>query len=849
MNASLTCDSSLSNQVNKALEFIPPLWPLKSFVAVNPFLGFSGTHFLETAAQLRRLGHGEIMMPSSYYLEQIANGNIRENNLTSACKHAEKNLPDPWASEAKPLSLEELKSHLHQSASDRPPQSVQTFAECLDQIQGESTAHFIMEEISKWCSVYYDEGQASWRMPWRDLSLYQGWKNAASLDANPSFNGWNAFNKIVQGLPEEPDKVIALALIRLNVPEGLVQDYLHRSLLSISGWSSYVQYLVREQTMRGAENPSLKELLAIRLAYDLALLDQHKSDASLSLAWEQSLTRALNPDLQLDLLPRYLAHLALETGYQQRLIGKLQNELSNPSATQDRKSLQAVFCIDVRSEIYRRALEAQSVSIETLGFAGFFGMPISYRPFGSEAAVAQCPVLLLPQYEVLESPTNCTSEEEHEAKCQLSQRINRQDSWNAFKTSAITCFSFVETAGLFFGIKLLKSSFAWKKEESRSSKHLAPKLTPTHDLNGSNGSGIPPQDQINLAEGALKGMGLTTNFARLVLICGHGSTTANNPYASGLDCGACGGNAGDSNARVTALILNNPVVREALDQRGITIPDDTHFVAGLHNTTTDEVTIFDQESIPSSFDSSLIELRAWLNGASVVTRKERAPLLGLGDLDDRSTIASNIEMRSRDWAQVRPEWGLANNAAFIVAPRSRTKNLKLHGRTFLHNYTSAQDPEGCILELIMTAPMIVTNWINLQYFASTVNNDHFGSGNKTIHNVVGNLGIWQGNGGDLQVGLPIQSLHNGKEWMHEPLRLSVFIEAPRETIDKVLSKHPAVAALVANQWIHLFSISPKAETIFKSTGTGDWYYLTNPAASLIAERKLSGRAIPFPASS
>ena len=263
-------------------------------------------------------------------------------------------------------------------------------------------------------------------------------------------------------------------------------------------------------------------------------------------------------------------------------------------------------------------------------------------------------------------------------------------------------------------------------------------------------------------------------------------------------------------------------MREALSQRGISIPDDTFFLAGLHNTTTDEVTIFDWESVSSSVASSLIELRGWLDGASVRARMERAPLLGLGNLSEGAILDSSIMMRSRDWAQVRPEWGLANNAAFIVAPRSRTKNLQLHGRTFLHNYTAEHDSTGGILELIMTAPMVVTNWINLQYFASTVNNDRYGSGNKTIHNVVGNLGIWQGNGGDLQVGLPMQSLHDGKRWMHEPLRLSVFIEAPKEAIDRVLRNHPSIADLVSHQWIHLFAMNNNANSISKSDGLGGW---------------------------
>lgn len=60
---------------------------------------------------------------------------------------------------------------------------------------------------------------------------------------------------------------------------------------------------------------------------------------------------------------------------------------------------------------------------------------------------------------------------------------------------------------------------------------------------------------------------------------------------------------------------------------------------------------------------------------------------------------------------------------------------------FLHEYQPGAI-EGQLLTQIMTAPMLVTHWINMQYFASTVDNRRFGSGNKTLHNVVGgNIGL------------------------------------------------------------------------------------------------------------
>ena len=169
---------------------------------------------------------------------------------------------------------------------------------------------------------------------------------------------------------------------------------------------------------------------------------------------------------------------------------------------------------------------------------------------------------------------------------------------------------------------------------------------------------------------------------------------------------------------------------------------------------------------------------------------QRAGLLGIGDLPDRD-IARNVRRRSRDWSQVRPEWALANNAAFIAAPRGRTIDADLSGRAFLHEYQWRDDDGFTVLELIMTAPMVVANWINMQYYGSVVDNQRFGSGNKVLHNVVGGaIGVLEGNGGDLRVGLPLQSLHDGERWVHEPLRLSVFIEAPESAIRNGRSPTP-----------------------------------------------------------
>ena len=178
--------------------------------------------------------------------------------------------------------------------------------------------------------------------------------------------------------------------------------------------------------------------------------------------------------------------------------------------------------------------------------------------------------------------------------------------------------------------------------------------------------------------------------------------------------------------------------------------------------------------------------------------------------------------RSTDWSQVRPEWGLAGCAAFIVAPRERTAGADLDGRSFLHSYDWQQDEGFDVLELIMTAPMVVAAWINLQYYASAVDNVRFGSGNKVLHNVVGTLGVLEGNGGDLRVGLPWQSVHDGQQYVHEPLRLNVMIEAPIDAMTEIIAEHDAVRQLVDNGWLHLFALNANGDVTHQYTGDLEW---------------------------
>jgi uncharacterized protein YbcC (UPF0753/DUF2309 family) len=829
----------LETAIAAACQRIAPMWPLKHFVAVNPFLGFSGQSFGATAATLRRVAKVDMLMPRAFYREALAQGIIKDDHIAQAIARAPRHPGLPADARAARAAL----------AQDAPPRSggpavVATIAEVLDRLsagdrQASRTA-FMVDEISRWCAGYFDEGQASWQMPERGAGPWAAWRATMRHDRNAEAMGIRGFRALVAELPDDPVAAIAAIVAAIGIPERALTDYLHRALFDIGGWAAYVRYLVWDNNLYGREDNRLVELLAIRMAWGYALFRQ-REDAAFRTAWAAEMEQAAqlpddaglsaDPGLTLELLFQE----AYEIAWQQQLISRLAGDHRAPqpfalAPSAARPPLQAAFCIDVRSEVYRRALEQVVPGAETIGFAGFFGYPIEYVPIGRETGGAQCPVLLTPAFTITEMVGGASAEEETEVLGLRLLRRRAAKAWKSFKQSAVSSFTYVEAMGLAFAPKLVGDAMGLTRTVSDPNTDgldaevigkLGPRLEPR--IVGGRMTGLSPQQRLAQAEAVLRGMSLTGNFAPLVLLAGHGSTTANNPHASGLDCGACGGHTGEANARLAADILNDPAVRIGLRSRGIHVPDDTWFLGALHDTTTDDVTIFDRDRVPAALRGELADLDQWLARASGLARRERARFLDLDRPD--GDIDAQVLRRSRDWAQVRPEWGLAGNGAFIAAPRRFTAGIDLGGRSFLHEYDWQQDEGFKVLTLIMTAPMVVASWINLQYYGSVVNNKVWGAGNKVLHNVVGMLGVLEGNGGDLKTGLAWQSVHDGSRFLHEPLRLNVFIKAPLAAMTDIIMGSQTVRELVDNQWLHLWAISEDDRVSHRYDRDGEWLAL------------------------
>ena len=796
--------SPLTEAMERACRSIAPSWPLDRQVAVNPFWGLIDQPFTRVATRMRRLLGVRFGLLPQDYRKAFQRGEISASALARALEecgvragHGPRttNLDHETKRPKRLALLSDILDH-HTPRADGPRWS-----------------DTITQQVSQYCASYFDERQADWHRG-RAQGLFAGWRAMLLLDhaLEPLMHAPQVRARLGD-VPDDPQMALGWALERLGVPAQDYETLLLLCLLRINGWASWCAWLGWEAALAGrSDSASLRDLLAIRTTWE-ALVDDGRRDAGSNWhkwreQWQQGLeapdTRGTRREL--------VWQRAQEISFQDRLIAKV---LVAPTDAREalRPAAQLVFCIDVRSERFRRALEGVDPAIETRGFAGFFGLPIRYRPLGAIDTRSLVPALMpacLPA-------TDGTGEtgSDHALAWRRTSRLVREEALRPFNRSPSGAFSLVETIGLGFAAALLRRHMGVGPraiDASGITLREAQRLRPRLDLPGAAGLGV----KVDLLSGILRSMSLTAGFARVLVLVGHGSQCENNPQAAMLECGACGGHSGETNARILAGLLNERPVREALGERGIHIPHDTVVLAALHNTTTDEVELFDLDRVPVTHVEEVRHLERNLREAGHRTRAERAPDLGLASFASRrKALLAAVRRRARDWAQTRPEWGLANNAAFIVGPRSRTRGVDLAGRCFLHDYTWADDRDGKVLEGIMTAPMIVTHWINLQYFASTVAPDHFGSGNKVLHNVVGgNIGVFEGNTGDLRIGLARQSVHDGERWMHAPLRLTVLIDAPREMIDRVLARQATVRHLVANEWLHLLRFTD---------GDVEWY--------------------------
>jgi len=766
-------------------------WPLERFVATNPLLSSEHLPLEEAVDRAARDLGVRAELDEETYRAHHAEGRISAAELrSSALDFLAVGQPGIKAND---LAVDDLLDKLLQAPAQHVPTTRPILlSEWHDQAAGTKWAETVDELSAWWCAAYLSDHPAS-PLPGRANGLFSAWRSLVAGDPRPGRTIGASFAELLAELPDRADDAVTRLLDELGVDRLHQGEYLGRHLHRHHGWTSALI------AASGADGEDLIGYLAIRLAFEAALLRQRDA---LRLARQTASERRTHTGAAgaANRLPIWRE--AYELGYRDQLLASLAPLVPSrpePSDAPTRPTTQVVFCIDPRSEGLRRHLEAVGPH-ETIGFAGFFGLPVAISDIDGAAPVASCPVIVEPQATVVETETGGSAGR----KTRLTAVHSAHDVFATAKRSAAAPFVLAETLGWVSGLVTAAQTLA-PAATATAARSLRRTVVPdaTTMMVPDSDNWWTLDEQVAIAASILRATGLHHNPARLVMLCGHTSRHVNNLHRSSLACGACGGRGGANNARTAANLLNNPEVRSGLIALGIELGDDTHFVAAEHDTTSDRVGVLDRELVPASHQTTLSSLELDLDQAGNRLAVERSATLPSTVGRTVSPKPALVQRRGDDWAQVIPERGLVANAALIIGPRSLTAQSDLERRVFLHTYDASDDRDAAILANIMAGPLQVAHWISSQYRLSTIDPDRLGAGTKTAHNLVGGVGVIEGGGGDIRIGLPAESLRRSGDDVHEAMRLLVVVDAPAELVEQALGAAESVAMLARNGWIRI----------------------------------------------
>lgn len=789
--------TNITNSIQKASTVIGKTWPLYSFVTSNPLSGYEHLPFQEAVHTAKDLLNARMFPEARVYRKAWEKGDIDKQKLsTLLSENGFYESPEYYL-----LEMESQKTALKENATHQ-----------LDRIS------------AKWLAAFMDEGLAEWDMPRKEEGFYTAWRELAPYDNELKITHRRT-------IPKTKEEALTLLLGNYSTEEQ--EAICTHHLAALPGWTGYINFRTQSESNWQQEFPiDLEDYLAVRLfcAHSLGCTIEVPAETPAEITDESHLS--------------YLWLKAWEQTFQNTLQSTLEQQSikTYPENTSEGiPDAQLVFCIDTRSELIRRHVESKG-NYETFGYAGFFGIAMDYVNPDDGLTRKSCPPIVGSAYTVTEAPRL-----DHSIELNTHHNTKKQEQFFQYflkrmKNMLPSAFGYVEGAGIFYGIRSLVRtlapgySYRVKNKQKNSYEHLCEtSIHPTTEVIDET-TGIPLDQQVGIVKSAFDLTGWNT-FAPLVVFAGHGSHSANNPFGSSLDCGACAASPGKHNARMLARLANLPEIREQLaTEHGLVIPKETLFIGAQHNTTTDEIELFEYD-IPSTHTVSVNNLKKDLYKAQQTATQER--------LQTSSGSIAKAHQKANNWGETRPEWGLAKNAGFIIAPRSLTKDVDLDGRCFLHSYDWKLDSTGKALEGIMQGPMVVTQWINNHYYFSTVDNDTFGGGSKVTHNITGKFGVVQGNGGDLKMGLPLQSVNQTDvEGYHKALRLSVCIQAPLDRVTEILTNNAQLKTLLDNEWIYLMVMDPTQEnTVFTYTHNMEWNPKQDTAPSAKTENQVHQEAV------
>jgi uncharacterized protein len=778
-----------AHAVHELKHMLPSQQALKDFIHHNSLHAFQHMKFYDAIFKASKIFGFQTHLQLPEFRTMYKTGRIREDILLQAIKNKKENVAE-WKEKL-------LHKEYDTIVQPRIGRLRQLWKEVYH-IDLDNRVHPLLYRI---LCAFLDQGIAIEALPVANKNFIDSIKELEQNSPFSFFKTKEIKHKFLSG-----DYSITDLLKQIVGKEAYFEQYLFDQAFAHHGWSGFVSAVEdNPQTLLDKKLITLKEFVAFELLMELDTLND-----VLGNNWQPLANHAKEPavDLFADEPRSELSEVfelwqdAFEWSYYDSVLKGLLIAKARPLA--EEKSFAAIFCIDEREDSIRRHIEAVDKNCETFGAPGFFGVEFYFQQEGSKFYDKLCPAPVFPKYLIKE----------------YNSRMPKKGEplYTKHTHGIFTGFFLTLTYGFWALGKKMQMMFSPKMSPAISNAYghmdrqsvLTIENKNTGDVENGLQIGYTLEEMSVRAENFLRGIGMIKNFAPIVYIVAHGSSSANNPHHGAHDCGACSGRPGATNARVQAYILNNKKVREVLAAKGINIPDTTQFVGSMHDTAADVIGYYDEEILSKENAEHHLQNKLNFETALNLNAKERSRRFASINTKQRLTeVRKAIHDRSVSLFEPRPELGHGTNTLAIIGRRKITKGLFLDRRAFMNSYDYSTDPEGNILTAVMRPIGLVCGGINLEYYFSRVDNIKMGAGTKLPHNVMGLFGVANSSDGDLRPGLPWQMIE-----VHDPVRLLVIVEHRPEIVLKAIQSSDDVFEWYKNEWVHIIALHPDEKQFY-----------------------------------
>ncbi|MEY2898225.1 MAG: hypothetical protein RL138_278 [Bacteroidota bacterium] len=783
----------IEHTLHDIMHYLPSQMTLKDFVHHNSLHAFQSMKFYEGIFRASKIFGFKVSLQLSEFRELYKKGRITESVIERIIieRKGEDNL-EAW-----------VKKVLYQEYDSSIPSRIGLLrANWKKQyrLDLDTLTHPLLYRI---LASYLDQGISVWEFPEQTDSFLGAIRSMEQNSAASFFRTAEARALLMK----EGVRVEDL-LKRIVGDESYYEQYLYDLCFSHRGWSGIVAVLTENPGALLLKRPiTLQELCIFEL-----LLEMDALHAELGSDWKP--IASFTQDAPVDILAETsLTELdevikiwqdAFEWNYYDQVVTGIQGNLKRTRTVHEKTSFQAIFCIDERECSLRRHLELVAPDAITFGAPGFFGVEFYYLQQDTKFLDKLCPAPVTPKYLIKEMAAHV----HHASDIMFSPSSHKLET-NIFSTFYLGALALPKLLQGIFMPKMTPSiSDAFSHMTKGSALTIENKAVTDREYDLQVGFTI--EEMTVRVENFLRGIGLIANFADLIYVVAHGSSSGNNPHHGAHDCGACSGRPGATNARVFAGMANHPKVRQELALKGIILPATTVFVPAMHDTAADTIGYYDENGIPANQLHTHLEVKQAFEDALDLNAKERSRrFASISTKQPIKKIRKAIYDRSVELFEPRPELGHGTNSLCIVGRRELTRGLFLDRRAFLNSYDYRTDLEGKYLANVMAPIGVVCGGINLEYYFSRVDNVKLGCGTKLPHNVVGLIGVANSSDGDLRPGLPWQMIEP-----HDPVRLLVVVEHYPEVVLKVIQSNPAMYEWYKNEWVHIMALHPDTQEFF-----------------------------------